>query len=79
MTSQTTEFFDCIAFKRQAQEEMLEEFEANRDKFETYEDYIRWSSSQPTGNSQFDAFVREIRERAEKIQSQDRSLSVVGK
>jgi len=77
MTSETTEIFDCIAFKRQTQKEMLEEYEANRDKFETYEDYIRWSSSQPTGNSLFDAFIKEIRERAEKIQNHDRSLSAV--
>ncbi|MCL2348693.1 MAG: hypothetical protein FWC50_10595 [Planctomycetaceae bacterium] len=79
MTSETTEYFDCIAFKRQAQKEMLEEFETNRDKFETYEDYIRWSSSQPTGNPQFDAFIKEVRERAGKIQNQDHSLSFAGK
>jgi hypothetical protein len=60
MTTETQiDRFDCIAFKRQIQQEMLEEYEANRDEFETYEDYIRWSSTQPTGNPKFDVFIRE--------------------
>ena len=71
-----TESFDCIAFKRQVQREMLEEFEANREKFETYEDYIHWSAAQPTDNPEFDAFIREIRENAEKKKDHSKSGSM---
>ncbi|MCL2120394.1 MAG: hypothetical protein FWH27_18425 [Planctomycetaceae bacterium] len=48
-----TERIDCIAVKREVQKKMRDEFEANRDRFQTYGDYIRWSSEQPSGDPQF--------------------------
>ncbi|HUW57274.1 MAG TPA: hypothetical protein VMZ92_11625 [Planctomycetota bacterium] len=32
--------FDCVEFKRQAQRRLMEEFEARRDEFATYADFI---------------------------------------
>jgi len=56
-----TEKTDCIAIKQEVQSKMLEEFEANRDKFATYGDYIRWSSEQPSGDPKFDAWWEEVK------------------
>jgi len=56
-----TEKIDCIALKREVQKKMLDEFEANRDRFPTYSDYIRWSSEQPSGDPKFDAWWEEVK------------------
>jgi len=59
-----TEKIDCIAVKRDVQRKMHEEFEANRDRFPTYGDYIRWSSEQPSGDPKFDAWWEGVKQQS---------------
>jgi hypothetical protein len=59
-----TEKIDCIAVKREVQKKMLAEFEANRDWFSTYSDYIRWSSEQPSGDQKFDAWWENVKKQS---------------
>ena len=62
MTEDKKEYFDCIAFKRQAQKRMFEEFEAHRDKFNSYWEYVNWKADQPTGDSKFDEWLKQVKE-----------------
>ena len=59
-----TEKINCIAVKREVQKKMREEFEANRDRFPTYGDYIRWSSEQPSGDPKFDVWWEEVKKQS---------------
>jgi len=42
------ERFDCVAFKREAQQRLMKEFEARRDEFATYADFINAKAEEGT-------------------------------
>ena len=59
-----TEKIDCIAIKREIQQKMRDEFEVNREDFQSFGDYIRWSAEQPSGDPNFDTWWEEVRKQS---------------
>ena len=59
--SEIKDYKDALDLKRQIQKQMWEEFQANKDKFKTYDDYLDYLDAQPSEDPEFDAFLESVR------------------